>query len=279
MKSLKLFPFLFLLAACTGGTPKYDATGTFEATEVIVSAEASGKLLSFDIEEGTTLKDGQEVGIIDTVQLYLKKLQLEASVKSVEGQRPDILKQVAATQEQIVQARRERDRVSNLLRVGAANQKQLDDAESLLEVLRKQLDAQNSTLRNSDRSLTWQSSSVGIQVDRRPVAQMPHHLSADGNRPCPICRSRRTGCSRHPSFQSGGYGADLPPCLHHLRAACRNQAGTASEGLCGLWKGSAERIPRHRYLDFRYVRIHSKNYPDERRACQSGLCRKDCREE
>ena len=97
MKSLKLFPFLFLLAACTGGTPKYVATGTFEATEVIVSAEASGKLLSFDIEEGTTLKDGQEVGIIDTVQLYLKKLQLEASVKSVEGQRPDILKQVAAT--------------------------------------------------------------------------------------------------------------------------------------------------------------------------------------
>ena len=134
MKSLKLFPFLFLLAACTGGTPKYDATGTFEATEVIVSAEASGKLLSFDIEEGTTLIDGQEVGIIDTVQLYLKKLQLEASVKSVEGQRPDILKQVAATQEQIVQARRERDRVSNLLRVGAANQKQLDDAESLLQV-------------------------------------------------------------------------------------------------------------------------------------------------
>ena len=113
MKSLKLFPFLFLLAACTGGAPKYDATGTFEATEVIVSAEASGRLLSFDIEEGTTLKDGQEVGIIDTVQLYLKKLQLEASVKSVEGQRPDILKQVAATQEQIVQARRERDRVSN----------------------------------------------------------------------------------------------------------------------------------------------------------------------
>ena len=121
------------------------------------SVEASGKLLSFDIEEGTTLKDGQEVGIIDTVQLYLKKLQLEASVKSVEGQRPDILKQVADTQEQIVQARRERDRVSNLLRVGAANQKQLDDAESLLEVLRKQLDAQNSTLRNSDRSLTWQA--------------------------------------------------------------------------------------------------------------------------
>ena len=144
MKSFKLLPVLFFLGACSSGTPEYDATGTFEATEVIVSAEASGKILGLDVEEGTTLKAGQEVGIIDTVQLYLKKLQLEASAKSVEGQRPDILKQVAATKEQILQAQRERDRVANLLR--------------------KQLTAQNSTLRNSDQSLTWQSSSVGIQV-------------------------------------------------------------------------------------------------------------------
>ena len=164
MKSFKLLPVLFLLGACSSSTPEYDATGTFEATEVIVSAEASGKILGLDVEEGTVLKAGQEAGIIDTVQLYLKKLQLEAGVKSVEGQRPDILKQVAATKEQIVQAQRERDRVANLLRVGAANQKQLDDAESLLKVLRKQLAAQNSTLQNSDQSLTWQSSSVGIQV-------------------------------------------------------------------------------------------------------------------
>lgn len=164
MKSFTLFPVLFFLVACNSGTPEYDATGTFEATDVVVSAEASGKILGLDVEEGTVLKAGQEAGIIDTVQLYLKKLQLEAGVKSVEGQRPDILKQVAATKEQIVQAQRERDRVANLLRVGAANQKQLDDAESLLKVLRKQLAAQNSTLQNSDQSLTWQSSSVGIQV-------------------------------------------------------------------------------------------------------------------
>ena len=164
MKSFKLFPVLLFFTACGSGIPKYDATGTFEATDVIVSAEATGKILTLDVEEGTTLRAGQEVGVIDTVQLYLKKLQLEANVKSVEGQRPDILKQVAATKEQIVQAQRERDRVYNLLRVGAANQKQLDDAESLLEVLRKQLAAQNSTLQNSDQSLTWQSSSVGVQV-------------------------------------------------------------------------------------------------------------------
>lgn len=72
MKSFKLLPILFLLGACSSGTPEYDATGTFEATEVIVSAEASGKILGLDVEEGTTLKAGREVGIIDTVQLYLK---------------------------------------------------------------------------------------------------------------------------------------------------------------------------------------------------------------
>ena len=162
---LGLCSLLALFSACGNGAPKYDATGTFETTEVLVSAEASGRLLYFDIEEGMLLKAGEEVGVVDTVQLYLKKLQLEASIKSVEEQRPDILKQVAATKEQISAAQRERNRVANLLKVGAANQKQLDDAEDQLEVLRKQLVAQNSTLSNSHQSLTWQSSSVGIQVE------------------------------------------------------------------------------------------------------------------
>lgn len=161
---LGLCSLLALFSACGNGAPKYDATGTFETTEVLVSAEVSGRLLYFDIEEGMLLKAGEEVGVVDTVQLYLKKLQLEASLKSVEEQRPDILKQVAATKEQISAAQRERNRVANLLKVGAANQKQLDDAEDQLEVLRKQLVAQNSTLSNSHQSLTWQSSSVGIQV-------------------------------------------------------------------------------------------------------------------
>jgi len=157
------FP-LTILTACGNGTTKYDATGTFETTEVVVSAEASGKLLSFKVNEGTQLKAGEEVGIVDTLQLYLKKMQLEASVKSVEQQRPDILKQVAAIKEQITTAEKDRNRMRNLVKAGAANQKQLDDAEMHLEVLRKELAAQGSTLNNSRQSLTWQSSSVGIQV-------------------------------------------------------------------------------------------------------------------
>lgn len=167
MRSIKfaeaLF-FLFTMTACGSGIPDYDATGTFETTEVLVSSEVSGKLLYLNVEEGTVLKAGQQVGVVDTVQLYLKKKQLEASAKSVEGQLPDILKQVAALKKEIATAEREKRRVENLLKAGAANQKQLDDAEAHLEVLQKQLIAQGSTLLNSRESLTWQSSSVGIQV-------------------------------------------------------------------------------------------------------------------
>ena len=229
---LGLCSLLALFSACGNGAPKYDATGTFETTEVLVSAEASGRLLYFDIEEGMLLKAGEEVGVVDTVQLYLKKLQLEASIKSVEEQRPDILKQVAATKEQISAAQRERNRVANLLKVGAANQKQLDDAEDQLEVLRKQLVAQNSTLSNSHQSLTWQSSSVGIQVAQ--VEEVPHHLS--DNRHCTgkVRRSGRIDSYGHSAFQSGRYGADVSSCLHHLRTTVAGKAGTESNRLLRL---------------------------------------------
>ena len=115
MKPFATIFLLLTLSACSGDGDRYDATGTFETTEVVVSAEASGKLLRMDVEEGMKLEAGQAVGQVDTVQLYLKKLQLEASARSVSDQRPDIRKQIAATQEQICQAERERDRVKRLL--------------------------------------------------------------------------------------------------------------------------------------------------------------------
>ena len=155
---------VWMLSACGNGTPDYDATGTFEATEVIVSAEAAGKLLQLEVEEGTRLKAGEEVGLVDTVQLYLKKLQLEASMKSVESQRPDLAKQIAATKQQITTAQREKKRVENLLAAGAANQKQLDDWDAQVTLLQRQLIAQESSLMKSTNSLTEQGNSVGIQV-------------------------------------------------------------------------------------------------------------------
>ncbi|WP_294139663.1 HlyD family efflux transporter periplasmic adaptor subunit [uncultured Sanguibacteroides sp.] len=151
------------LSACKS-EKEFDATGTFEATEIIVSSEANGKLFYLNAEEGSKLTQGTEVGLVDTVQLYLKKLQLQASMKSVDSQRPDIRKQIAATQEQIATAKRERTRVENLLKANAANQKQLDDWDSQLAVLHRQLDAQISSLQNSTVSLNEQSSSVAIQI-------------------------------------------------------------------------------------------------------------------
>ena len=163
---------LIMLAACGKGIPGYDATGTFEATEVIVSAEAAGKLLRLEVEEGTRLKAGEEIGLVDTVQLYLKKLQLEASMKSVESQRPDLAKQIAATKQQIATAEREKKRVENLLAAGAANQKQLDDWDAQVKLLERQLVAQESSLLNSTNSLIEQGNSVAIQV-----AQMEDQLA------------------------------------------------------------------------------------------------------
>lgn len=165
MKPLSLtFILCTLLLSSCRSEDNFDATGTFEATEIIVSSEADGKLFYLNAEEGTLLKQGEEVGLVDTIQLHLKKLQLEAGMKSVDNQRPDIRKQIAATQAQIATAQRERSRTESLLRANAANRKQLDDWDSQLAVLNRQLEAQLSSLNNNTASLNEQSSSVNIQI-------------------------------------------------------------------------------------------------------------------
>lgn len=163
--------YFLILSACQ---PKadFDATGTFEATEIIVSSESNGKLIYLNTEEGTHLSKGEKVGLTDTIQLYLKKLQLKANMKSVDNQRPDIHKQIAVTKEQLATAQRERARVENLLKANAANHKQLDDWDSQIAVLQSQLDAQLSSLTNNIASLNEQSSSVAIQI-----AQIEDQLS------------------------------------------------------------------------------------------------------
>ncbi len=153
-----------LLAACTNERDEYQATGTFESTEVLVSAEATGKLLSFEVYEGQSLQAGQEVGCIDTVQLYLKIMQLEASNSSVRSRRSDVNRQIAALEQQIATQEREKARFENLLRGNAANQKQVDDLAAQIALLRKQVAAQRETLENSNRSITEESSSIRIQV-------------------------------------------------------------------------------------------------------------------
>ena len=95
-KYILLAATLFSLSSCGNKKGDYDASGTFEATEVIVSSEANGKIMQFNIEEGQLLKADEEVGCIDTLQLYLKKMQLLASGKAIASKSTDINKQIAA---------------------------------------------------------------------------------------------------------------------------------------------------------------------------------------
>jgi len=151
------------LASCGGDEKEYDATGTFEATEVTVSAEQNGALLSFGINEGDNVSEGAQVGLIDTVQLYLKARQIGATKLVYAAQRPDMGKQVAATRQQLAKAREEYDRFAGLVKDGAANRKNLDDARSQVQVLQRQLEAQMSALGTSTNSLNAQMGTADIQ--------------------------------------------------------------------------------------------------------------------
>ena len=158
-----MYLLLLILAGCSR-SESFDATGTFEATEVTVSAEASGRVLAFNVNEGDRIEQGQTVGTIDTVQLYLQKMQLERQIASVRSNRPDISKQVTALQEQIAQQETERTRVKRLLDDGAATTKQLDDIDASLKILNGQLEATLSTLRNNTASIDENSSSIELQI-------------------------------------------------------------------------------------------------------------------
>ena len=154
---------VMLLTACGNEKKEYDATGTFEATEVTVSAEQNGKLLQLDITEGDRLSAGHQVGLIDTVQLYLKAKQIGATKMVYATQKPDVQKQIAATRQQLAKAQEDEARYAALVKEGAANSKMVDDARSQVKVLKRQLEAQQSTLNNSSQSLNSQMSATEIQ--------------------------------------------------------------------------------------------------------------------
>ena len=151
------------LASCGDKEKEYDATGTFEATEVTVAAEQNGKLLLLDVNEGDRIVEGRQVALIDTVQLYLKARQIGAAKLVYASQRPDMEKQVAATREQLAKAREEYDRFAALVKDGAANRKSLDDARSQVQVLQRQLEAQQSSLHSSTSSLNAQMGTADIE--------------------------------------------------------------------------------------------------------------------
>ena len=151
---------LILAAGCKKG-PKYDAEGFFEGTEVVVSAEGTGRLLEFNVHEGDTLRQGQEVGLIDTTQLMLKEKQLSEQHDAVTAESPDVQKQVSALQAKIALAKTEQRRVQNLIADGAATRQQLDKANAEVKALEGELSAVTSTLDKTRSSISENAQAVG----------------------------------------------------------------------------------------------------------------------
>ena len=153
-----------VLAASCGTEAEFDAQGTFEATEVVVSSEATGRILNFEVEEGMVVEANQMVGAIDSVQLHLQRKQLVAQQSALLGSRPDVKKQVAALREQIAKQNEELRRVENMLKDGAATKKQKDDIEAQIKILERQLDATLSTLDKNTSTINNNSAALEAQI-------------------------------------------------------------------------------------------------------------------
>ncbi len=151
-------------SACGNRTKSCDASGVFESTEVTVSAEGSGKILRLAVQEGDRLDSGAVVGCIDTVQLHFAKEQLIASLKAVGSGHYDVSKQIASLEQQIAKQRRELERFTKLADAGASNRKQVDDIETQITVLEKQLAAQKETLLNANKGISGQAEALEAQI-------------------------------------------------------------------------------------------------------------------
>lgn len=160
-----LLPML-LWTGCGNGKNSSDATGVFESEEVIISSEVPGILTQFTIEEGQKLEAGQIVAVIDTVQLSLKKKQLDAQVKAVLSKKPDSPSQLAALQRQIDAVSSEKKRFERLVTVNAASQKQVDDLQNQMEILQKQYKATQSSLAITTGSLQSETLPLIAQIEQ-----------------------------------------------------------------------------------------------------------------
>lgn len=163
---------VLMLCACGNKEKEYDATGTFEATEVTVSAKATGELKTFDISEGQTVEQGAVVGSIDAYQLQQTSEQLEAQKRQLgatrsatDSRRLDLEKQLSSINQQIANAQRERQRFTELVADGAVPKKQLDDINYQIKVLERQREATRDQIRSNNASLAEQSKGIGAQID------------------------------------------------------------------------------------------------------------------
>ena len=165
------------LVSCKQADKTYDASGTFEADEIMVAAEGTGRILTFSVAEGAELTAGQAVGTIDGANVTLQKEQIAASITALsqktndaapqvavlERQMETVKGQVAVLRQQITVQQREQKRVTALIKADAATPKQLDDINGAISVLEKQIDAENDQIPVLQRQMEAQRAAVDIQ--------------------------------------------------------------------------------------------------------------------
>ena len=161
-----------LLGSCTGNGDKADGYGNFEATEITISAEANGKILFLDAEEGNVLAQNEVVGVIDTVQLSLKRDQLLASKNTIFSKSRNVLSQREVLKEQLKVAQNDKARVENLLQAKAATTKQLDDINGQINIIIEQIksvETQNSPIINEIKSIEIQIRQIEDQINKSVI--------------------------------------------------------------------------------------------------------------
>ncbi len=154
-----------LATGCSKKADLADAYGNFEATTVTVGSEAQGRLLFFNVEEGRKLKAGQLIGIVDTTQLHLQKLQIEASIGTLPSKLRNSLADIEVLKKQKANLSREKDRVARLVDKKAATTKQLDDITGQIEVVEKQIGAIRATTQTGNRAILAEKEPLLAQID------------------------------------------------------------------------------------------------------------------
>ena len=169
MKQLFTFLILINLVACNKNNDKADGYGNFEATEVTISAEASGKIEYLNLEEGTTVAPNTQVGLIDTIQLYLSKQQLIASKNTIASKSVNVLSQTAVLNEQLKTTLIEQKRIQNMFAENAATKRQVDEINGKVNMLNEQIKSiktQEAPISNEQKSIDVQIEKINDQIQK-----------------------------------------------------------------------------------------------------------------
>jgi HlyD family secretion protein len=169
MKQLFTFLILINLVACNKNNDKADGYGNFEATEVTISAEASGKIEYLNLEEGAIVAPNTQVGLIDTIQLYLSKQQLIASKNTIASKSGNVLSQTAVLNEQLKTTLIEQKRIQNMFAENAATKRQVDEINGKVNVLNEQIKSiktQEAPISNEQKSFDVQIEKINDQIQK-----------------------------------------------------------------------------------------------------------------